>query len=51
MSDIKERTAYLLKIGLNDEYSVRVGDQKYLRCQYGIDGESIARKIEEIING
>lgn len=51
MSDIKERTAYLLKIGLNDEYSVRVGNQKYLRCQYGIDGESIARKIEEIING
>lgn len=37
--------ARLLRIGLNDEYSILVGNQKYLRQKYGIDGESIAKKI------
>lgn len=37
--------AKLLRIGLHDEYSVRVGNQKYLRQQYGLDGDSIAKQI------
>lgn len=41
--------AKLVRIGLHDEYSVRVGNQKYLRQQYGLDGDSIAKQILEIL--
>ena len=44
MAEMKNRKATLLRVGLNDEYSVRVGNQKYLREQYGIDAKSIAAK-------
>lgn len=37
--------ARLLRIGINDEYSTLVGDQKYLRDQYGMSGKKIAKKI------
>ena len=37
--------AKLMRIGIQDEYSVLVGSQKYLRGQYGLDGRSIADKI------
>ena len=50
MAEMKEKKAYLLRIGINDEYSVKVGNQKYLRSQYGIDGPGIVKKIEEKIN-
>lgn len=45
MAEMKSRKATLLRVGINDEYSVRVGNQKYLRAQYGIDANSIAEKI------
>ena len=45
MAEMKNIKAILLRMGLNDEYSVRVGNQKYLRAQYGIDAKSIAEKI------
>lgn len=45
MSEMKDKKASLLRVGLNDEYSVRVGNQTYLRRQYGIDANSIAEKI------
>ena len=44
MAEMKNKKATLLRIGLNDEYSVRVGNQKYLREQYGIDAKSIVAK-------
>ena len=44
MAEMKDRKATLLRVGLNDEYSVRVGNQKYLREQYGIHAKSIAAK-------
>lgn len=47
IAEMKDKKARLLRIGLNDEYSVRVGNQKYLRQQYGIDASSIAKKIGE----
>ncbi|GLG91699.1 transketolase family protein [Sellimonas catena] len=50
MAEMKRKKAYLLRIGLNDEYSVKVGNQKYLREQYGMNSEAIVRKIEEAIN-
>lgn len=37
--------AGLLRIALPDLYSVKVGSQKYLRAQYGIDANGIAGKI------
>ena len=41
------RKAKLVRIGLHDEYSIRVGNQNYLRQQYGLDGDSIAKQILE----
>lgn len=37
--------APLLKIGLNDTYSTLVGNQNYLRGQFGIDAAGIVRQI------
>ena len=45
MAELKHKKASLLRVGLNDVYSVRVGNQKYLRSQYGLDARSIAEKI------
>lgn len=45
IAEMKHKKATLLRVGLNDEYSIRVGNQKYLRGQYGIDAKSIAEKI------
>ena len=46
MAEMKNKKARLLRIGLNDEYSIRVGNQKYLRQQYGMDSNSIVEKIK-----
>lgn len=51
MADMRDKKAYLIRVGLNDEYSIKVGDQKYLREQYGMTGQAIARKIEDAVNG
>ena len=45
MAEMKNIKAILLRMGLNYEYSVRVGNKKYFRAQYGIDAKSIAEKI------
>lgn len=49
MAEMKHKKAYLLRIGLNDEYCVRVGNQKYLREQYGLSAAKIAARIEEAL--
>lgn len=51
IADMRIKKAYLLRVGLNDEYSNKVGNQKYLREQYGMTSDAIVRKIEEAING
>lgn len=51
IAEMWQKKAHLLRIGLNDMYAVRVGNQKYLREQYGMSAEKIAEKIEEVING
>lgn len=51
MAEMREKKAYLLRIGLNDEYSVKVGNQNYLRQQYGMDSQSIVEKIEGAVHG
>lgn len=45
MAEMEDKKAKLLRIGLNDEYSIHVGNQRYLRQQYGMDYESILRRI------
>ncbi len=37
--------AKLMRIGMNDQYCVKVGNQKYLRNEYGMSGEKIAERI------
>ncbi len=43
-------TARLIKIGLNDCYSTKVGSQKFLRKQYGLSAEDIADTIINTLN-
>lgn len=47
LAEMKDKRAVLLRIGLNDEYSEKVGNQKYLREQYGMDAKSIANWIRK----
>lgn len=51
MAEKRYRKAALLRIGLNDIYATIVGNQKYLRDQYGLSAKKIAERIEEEING
>ena len=39
--------ARLLKIGLEDTYSSKVGSQKYLRSEFGIEAKGIVEKITD----
>lgn len=50
MAEMKVKRAYLLRIGLNDEYSIKVGNQKYLREQYALDSVSISKRIEDVLH-
>lgn len=45
MAEMKEKKAYLVRVGLNDEYSIKVGNQKYLRAQYGMAADQIASRV------
>ena len=44
-----DEKAKLIKIGLNDEYCSKVGNQKYLRAQYGMVVEDIVNKVKETL--
>lgn len=46
MAEMKNRKAALIRIGLEDQYSELVGNQKYLRDKYGMSAEKIADRIE-----
>lgn len=48
MAEMPNKQARLLRIGLNDEYSVRAGNQKYLRTQYGMDSMAIVERIKAV---
>ena len=37
--------AKLVRLGINDEYCTKVGNQKYLREQFGLDCKSIAQRL------
>ena len=42
--------AKLLRIGIDDQYCTRVGNQKYLRREYGLDTKGIIYRIKGTIN-
>ena len=44
-----DEKAKLIKIGLNDEYCSKVGNQKYLRAQYGMTAQDIVKKVKETV--
>lgn len=46
MAEMKAKKASLLRIGLDDQYAVLVGNQKYLREKYGMSAGKIAARIE-----
>ena len=46
MAEMKNRKAALIRIGMEDQYAVLVGNQKYLRDKYGMSAEKIADRIE-----
>lgn len=50
MAEMRQKKAHLLRIGLADRYAVQVGDQSYLRDQYGMSAAKIAVRIEEEMN-
>lgn len=49
VSTIPVEKATVKEIGLNDEYSVEVGNQKYLRKEYGLDANSIEKTIISVM--
>lgn len=50
MAEMQKKSARQLRIGLNDEYGIKVGDQRYLRGKYKMDSMSIAEKIKVVFN-
>ena len=47
MAEMRRKNAFLMRIGVNDCYAVKVGNQKYLRDYYGFSGKKIAARILE----
>lgn len=49
MAETRGGKARLLRIGLQDQYASLVGNQEYLREQYGLSAAKIAARIEEAL--
>ena len=47
MAEMRVKRARLLRIGMPDCYASVVGSQPYLRGEYGLDAEQIAKRIEK----
>lgn len=50
MAEMREKKAYLVKVGLNDQFATKVGSQKYLRGQYQMDAKAIIEIIKRELN-
>jgi len=49
LMEANQRPRYFKRIGLNDTFSTLVGDQEYLRAQYGLDTSGILATIEKTL--
>lgn len=47
----KDNRARVVRIGLNDTYCATVGNQQYLKAQFGLDAEGIARRVMSVLDG
>ena len=45
------KRARVVRLGMNDTYSSIVGNQAYLVERYGLDGESVAGKVQAVLEG
>lgn len=48
---MRRKKAYVVNIGLNDQFATLVGNQKYLRSQYGMDAQSAVERIKKELEG
>jgi len=46
-----ENRARVVRIGMNDIYSSIVGNQAYLEAYYGLDGPSVADRVQAVLEG
>lgn len=51
ISEIKVVHAPLLRVGLKDTYTSKVGDQDYLRDYYGLSAKKVEKRILEYLGG
>jgi len=51
VSGLKANRARVVRIGMNDLYSSIVGSQAYLEEYYGLDGKSVANKVQAALEG
>lgn len=49
MAEVPNKKARLLRIGINDKYSICVGNQKYLRQQHRMDAKAIVNRIKMVL--
>ena len=45
LAGMRRKKAYQIRIGIHDEFAAKVGDQNYLREQYGLSAETISSGI------
>ena len=50
MAEMKQKKAYLKRIGVNDTFAAVAGDQAYLRNRYGVSAKAIADCIISELN-
>lgn len=50
LMESEDRPKYFKRIGLNGDFSSIVGDQDYLRSQYGLDVNGIVRTVRQVLD-
>lgn len=51
VSGFTKNRARVVRLGLNDTYCAIVGNQEYLVKHFGLDGESVAEKVQAVLEG
>ena len=48
---LRDHRARVVRMGMNDQYSCIVGNQAYLEAYYGLDGKSVAGRVQAVLEG
>ena len=51
VAGLPKNRARVVRIGMQDRYSSIVGDQAYLEKYYGLDGASVADRVQTVLEG